>query len=121
MNSGVPSSQNQGGVSGRGTRWAPWVILGIVCALVIGFFAWSGRPGWLGIRTWRTEDAYYNLMVRGFRAGQLNLKTEAPPGFAQLADPYDPIAHSDYLLVDGHPLWDLSYYHGKWYAYFGVT
>jgi tetratricopeptide (TPR) repeat protein len=60
-------------------------------------------------------------MVRGFRAGQLNLKTEAPPGFAQLADPYDPIAHSDYLLVDGHPLWDLSYYHGKWYAYFGVT
>ena len=103
------------------TAWAPWVILGTVCALVIGFFAWSARPGWLGMRTWRAEDAYYNLLVRGFRAGQLDLKTEVPAGFAHLADPYDPIANADYLLVDGHPLWDLSYYHGKLYLYFGVT
>jgi hypothetical protein len=73
------------------------------------------------MRTWRAEDDYYNLMVRGFCAGQLDLKAEVPPGFAHLADPYDPVAHLDYLLVDGHPLWDLSYYHGKWYAYFGVT
>ena len=108
-------------VLGRDRRWAPWVILGTVCALVIGFFAWSARPGWLGMRTSHAADAYYNLMVRGFRAGQLDLKAEAPPGFAHLADPYDPIAHLDYLLVDGHPLWDLSYYHGKWYAYFGVS
>ena len=73
------------------------------------------------MRTWRAEDAYYNLLVRGFRAGQLDLKTEAPPGLAHLADPYDPRANADYLLVDGHPLWDLSYYHGKLYLYFGVT
>ena len=102
-------------------RWAPWVTLGTVCALVIGFFAWSARPGWLEIRTSRAEDAYYNLLVRGFRAGQLNLKTEVPPGFAQLADPYDPIANIDYREADAHPLWDLSYYHGKLYFYFGVT
>ena len=121
MNSDVANSQNQAGASARGTRWTPWVILGTICALVIGFFAWSARPGWLGMSTWRAEDAYYNLMVRGFQAGQLDLKAEVPPGFAQLADPYDPIAHADYLLMDGHPLWDLSYYHGKWYAYFGVT
>ena len=117
----MPKSQNQAGATSRGTRWAPWVILGAVCALVIGFFAWSARPGWLGMRTARAEDAYYNQMVRGFRAGQLDLKAEVPPGFAHLADPYDPAAHLDYLLVDGHPLWDLSYYHGKWYAYFGVA
>ena len=97
------------------------MILGIVCALVIGFYAWSARPGWLGMRTSRAEDAYYNLLVRGFRAGQLNLKTEVPAGLAQLADPYDPIANADYLQADGHPLWDLSYYHGKLYLYFGVT
>src|ERR1035441_8384315 len=95
------------------TAWVPWVILGIICALVIGFFAWSAKPGWLGMRASRADDAYYNLLVRGFRAGQLDLKTEVPPGLAHLADPYDPIANAGYLLVDGHPLWDLSYYHGK--------
>ena len=58
------------------TTWVPWLILGTVCTLVIGFFGWSDRPGWLGIRTSRAEDAYYNLMVRGFRAGQLDLKAE---------------------------------------------
>jgi tetratricopeptide (TPR) repeat protein len=72
------------------------------------------------MRTARAEDAYYNLLVRGFQAGQLDLKTEVPPGLARLADPYDPIANADYLLVDGHPLWDLGYYHGKFYLYFGV-
>jgi len=95
-------------------------MLGTICALVIGFYAWSARPGWLGMRTARAEDAYYNLMVRGFRAGQLDLKAEVPPGLAQLADPYDPVANADYLLVDGHPLWDLSYYRGKLYLYYGV-
>jgi tetratricopeptide (TPR) repeat protein len=103
------------------TAWVPWVILGSVCALVIGFFAWSARPGWLEIRTWRADDAYYNQLVRGFRAGQLNLKTEVPAGFAQLADPFDPVANINYREADGHPLWDLSYYHRKLYLYFGVT
>jgi tetratricopeptide (TPR) repeat protein len=121
VNLDVPNRAGQVGASGRDARWVSWVILGTVCALVISFFAWSARPGWLGMRTARAEDAYYNLMVRGFRAGQLDLKAETPPGFAQLADPYDPVAHLDFLLIDGHPLWDLSYYHGKWYAYFGVT
>jgi len=73
------------------------------------------------MRTSRAEDAYYNLLVRGFRAGQLDLKTEVPAGLAHLADPYDPVANANYLLVDGHPLWDLSYYHGKLYLYYGVT
>ncbi len=71
--------------------------------------------------TSHAADAYYNLLVRGFQAGQLDLKTEVPPGFAQLADPYDPIANRDYREADAHPLWDLSYYHGKLYLYFGVT
>jgi len=121
VNRDVPDNQNQVGAFGRGAHWARWVILGTICVLMIGFYAWSARPGWLGMRTWRAEDAYYNLLVRGFRAGQLDLKTEVPAGLAHLADPYDPIAHLDYLLVDGHPLLDLSYYHGKLYLYFGVT
>ncbi len=93
-----------------------------MCALVIGFFAWSAKPGWWEkISTPHADDAYYNLLVQGFRAGQLNLKIEVPAGFAQLADPYDPIANAKYREDERHPLWDLSYYHGKMYLYFGVT
>jgi len=117
----MPNNQNQAGAAGRGTQWAPWVMLGTVCALVIGFFAWSARPGSLEIGIARAEDSYYNLLVQGFCAGQLNLKTEVPPGLAQLADPYDPGANAQYRGADGHPLHDLSYYHGKLYSYFGIT
>ena len=61
-------------------------------------------------------DSSYNLLVQGFRAGQLSLKKEAPPALAELADPYDPAAN-------GRPSWsfDLSYYKGRLYLYFGVT
>jgi len=117
----MPNSQNQAGAAGHGARWKPWAMLGTVCALVVGFFAWSARPGYLEISLVRAEDSYYNLLVQGFCAGQLNLKTEVPPGLAQLADPYDPGANTQYRGADGHPLHDLSYYHGKLYSYFGIT
>jgi tetratricopeptide (TPR) repeat protein len=92
-----------------------WVLLAM-CALVIGVYTYLVQPGLPEIRTPNAPDEYYNLLVQGFRAGQLNLKIEVPPGLAQLRDPYDPATQSS------HPeLWDLSYYKGKLYLYFGVT
>jgi len=67
------------------------------------------------------KTAYYNLLVQGFQAGQLNLKMEAPAGLTQLADPYDPAQNARYCWVGGMPIHDTSYYHGKLYIYFGVT
>ena len=58
--------------------------------------------------------------MQGFRAGQLSLKKEVPPGLAQLADPYDPAANEVYRFVP-YRLHDLSYYKGRLYLYFGVT
>jgi tetratricopeptide (TPR) repeat protein len=55
------------------------------------------------------------LLVQGFRAGHLSLKKEVPPGFAQLADPYDRTANTRYGVLD------LSYYKGKFYLYYGMT
>jgi len=97
--------------------WMRHVVFGLVCALVIGVFAWSAEPGALKFKSPRTEDSFYNLLVRGFRAGQLNLKREAPPGLAQLADPYDPAVNAAYIS----DVYDMSYYKGKIYLYFGVT
>jgi tetratricopeptide (TPR) repeat protein len=62
-------------------------------------------------------DNYYNLLVQGFRAGQLNLTREVPPALARLANPYDPSAYLLYREEAG----DMSYYRGKLYLYFGVT
>jgi tetratricopeptide (TPR) repeat protein len=95
-----------------------WMLLAVVCALVIGVYAYMAQSG--GLESQPAADAYYNLLVQGFRAGQLNLKKEVPPGLTQLADPYDPAANKLYRLgVNGTH--DMSYYKRKLYLYFGVT
>ncbi len=92
-------------------------ILGGVCALVIGVYAYTAHSGFAVYvsPSLNAGDAYCNLLVKGFQAGQLNLKIDVPPGLAQAADPYDPAVHSRY------PVLDMSYYHGKLYLYYGVT
>ncbi|HTS19668.1 MAG TPA: tetratricopeptide repeat protein [Verrucomicrobiae bacterium] len=90
-------------------------VLAATCALVVGIYAYTAHSGYVVSYKLDPAEAYYNLVVRGFRAGQLNLKTDVPPGLARLADPYDPVAHAPYSVVD------MSYYHGKLYLYYGVT
>jgi tetratricopeptide (TPR) repeat protein len=102
-------------VSGGKSRWMQRGVLATVCALVIGVYAYAARSGYVVSSSLDVADSYYNLLVQGFRAGQLNLKTAVPSGLAQLADPYDPVAHSPY------PVDDMSYYKGKLYLYYGVT
>jgi tetratricopeptide (TPR) repeat protein len=97
-----------------------WRSLAAACALVIGVYAYVAQSGLMESLTLNAADTYYNLLVQGFRAGQLNLKKEVPPGLARLADPYDPAANVLYRFgPSGVP--DLSYYHGRLYLYFGVT
>jgi tetratricopeptide (TPR) repeat protein len=98
------------------------IIFGLVCVLVVGMFAWSAESGFFEW-SYPPGDSYYNLLVQGFRAGQLNVKREAPPRLAELADPYDPAANSS-IIADAdkeHKCFDMSYYRGKLYLYFGIT
>ena len=92
----------------------------LVCALVVaGYFVSAG----LGGSEWGHAEPgtlYYQALARGFSAGQLALKKEAPAGLAQLSDPYDPAANARYLYAP-YQLNDLSYFRGKFYLYFGVT
>jgi tetratricopeptide (TPR) repeat protein len=114
-------STGQTATSERKSQCKPWGILGAVCFLVIGVYAHMAQPGMLESWASQADGNYYNLLVEGFRAHQLNLQKEAPPGLAQLADPYDPIANFSYQWLDRNPLGDLSFYQGKLYLYFGVT
>jgi tetratricopeptide (TPR) repeat protein len=92
--------------------------LGIVCALVIGLLAWmAGRHG-AEFAPPPPAAEHYNLLTEGFRAGQLSLKREIPPGLRQLADPYDPVANAVYRSPPVG-LHDTSYFRGRLYLYFG--
>ncbi|MGO9243201.1 MAG: hypothetical protein ACLQDC_00290, partial [Verrucomicrobiia bacterium] len=82
-----------------------WKVLGGVCALVIGVYAYVVQPGMVELGSSNAADAYYNLLVQGIRAGQLSVKKEAPPALAKLADPY---VLSTSLRNPG--VLDLSYY-----------
>jgi len=104
---------------GAKSRWIQNGILGAICAVVVGGYVYTARSGGMELSSPNPADAYYNLLVRGFRAGQLSLKKDVPPGLAQLADPYDPVANRLYRF--GYQLHDLSYYKGRLYVYFGVT
>lgn len=63
-------------------------------------------------------EVVYNRMFEGFAHSQLSLARRVPAEFAKLEDPYDPEQNSPYR---GPPyfLYDLSYYRGRLYAYFG--
>jgi len=102
-------------------RWPGRAVWGIVCVLVIGIFAWSAESGFLELAGSGAKDTYYNLLVQGFRAGQLNVNREAPPELARLADPYDPAVNTSCVWDVRHLSYEMSYYRGKLYLYFGVT
>ncbi|MGA3164307.1 MAG: hypothetical protein ABSD77_08975, partial [Verrucomicrobiota bacterium] len=76
MMSGKSDSGKAGAPEGD-IQWMGQAVFGMVCALVIGLFAWSAEPGFLELTSPHAENAYYNLLVQGFRAGQLNVKREA--------------------------------------------
>jgi len=105
---------------GTASRFVPTSVLGAVCALVVGLYvaiAATGVTEWSGASA---AENHYNLLVAGFRAGNLSVAKEVPAGLARLADPYDPAANAEYrsLPIGLH---DLSYYKGRLYLYFGIT
>jgi tetratricopeptide (TPR) repeat protein len=98
-------------------EWKVWLA---ACAMVVAMIVYSVPLGRLEAMSLTAAGRYYNLLVQGFRSGHLSVNKEAPPGFARLADPYDPDANRPYRILP-HELSDLSYYKGRLYLYFGVT
>ncbi|HTV42592.1 MAG TPA: tetratricopeptide repeat protein [Candidatus Sulfotelmatobacter sp.] len=99
-------------------RWLRRGLFGALCVAVIGFFVWSAGPGLLESGP---NDAYYNLLVQGFQAGRLSVNREPDPHLAQLQNPYDPAANGPFVRNGNYLAFDMSYFNGKLYLYFGVT
>ena len=87
-----------------------------LCVAIGGFFVWTARsngdPWWFGLE----QRDYYNLLIDGYLDGQLNMKVDVPAELLRLKDPYDPE-----LRRPGLGLHDASFYHGKYYVYFGAA
>ena len=95
-------------------------VLSAACALVLGVYAYAAHAGFLAAPNQNAADARYNQLVDGFRSGHFYLTKEVPPGLARLGDPYDPTANAPYRSAP-YGLYDLSYYKGRLYLYFGVV
>src|SRR5579885_3682577 len=80
------------------------VLLAALCIATIAIFGRIANSGMLECLGSSAQDSYYNLLVDGFRNGQLNLKLNVPEGFARLQNPYDYNASKPYLLAPGAPL-----------------
>lgn len=92
----------------------------MVCAVFIGILAAFANPHSSLQSSSRAEDSAYNLLVQGFRAGQLNLKMPVPPELRGVTNYYAPLNPADNsVYIKGAT--DFSYYQGKMYLYYGVT
>jgi tetratricopeptide (TPR) repeat protein len=100
--------------------WKQRGVVGAVSALVIGVYAVCAHSGFWESLSLNPAESYYNLLVEGFRAGQLSLNKAPPAGLMQLANPYDGVANAHYRGAF-YQLHDLSYYKGRLYLYFGIT
>jgi hypothetical protein len=79
---------------------------------VAGYYAWVSHESGQSFRA--DSGGWYGELSRSFQQGRLSLLSEPSPGLR--ADPHP------YGTVHNYPYkWDISYYHGKYYLYFGLT
>jgi len=109
------------GITPAISRWKQHVLMGIACALIVWMYCWSAETGFFHTNGSKAEDDYYNLLVQGFSSGQLSVKRDAPPELAKLSNPYDPSANATSVWSVQHFCYEMSYYEGRLYLYFGVT
>jgi hypothetical protein len=87
----------------------------ILLALMGWFYFWTAVPVWRPELISADGPGYYNLLARGFLKGQLALDKAADPFLATLSDPTDPAQRA------GHGMFDVSYFKGRYYLYWGAT
>ncbi len=87
-----------------------------LCLLVwlgsVATFVWIGSVGtW---RQWPATTADYDLLAQGLLHGQVSLPIQPSSEFLALPDPY--AMQSRQFMP---PIWDVSYFKGKFYLYWG--
>jgi hypothetical protein len=93
------------------------VELGFIALCAVGHLWLAGW--WVSLQgaPWvsRTAPPYYGLQTEALVAGRAYLSERPRPELAQLANPYSGEQNRPYRVLD------LSYFHGRYYLYFGLT
>ena len=88
------------------------LVLGVYIFLISNG-RWIDLPG---------SSQHYDELATAFRSGHLYLDVQPPAALAALPDPYDPQARKNNpvlaAFIEDHA-WDLSYYHDRFYMYWG--
>jgi hypothetical protein len=87
----------------------------LALVLCLAIHVWLISAGHWGF--WPQFTARYDLLARGFAAGQTNLPVRTNARHLALPDPYDPVANSAFRHKPGIP--DSCLYAGKFYIYWG--
>lgn len=73
----------------------------------------------LHINDWTSDTAaQYGALAHSLLDGRLDLEQDPPPALQELANPYDTAARTQ-SAPDA--LWDVAYYQGRYYVYFGIV
>ncbi len=100
-------------VKGRGGLF--WILIGLGLLASV-FYTWSiysGAGGDWGVLTDTGRYGYYGDMAHGFWQGHVYLPLPVDPVMLTAKFPWNLEEISD------HFIWDLSFYKGHWYMYFG--
>jgi putative flippase GtrA len=100
--------------SGRGS-WHRLTLL--LCTVALSaLLAWNSIGDWNLPALGERQYDYFNYLVSGFRKGSLALDVPVPPELIAVKNPYDPAQRPAGIAPH-----DVSYFHGKYYIYFGVV
>jgi hypothetical protein len=86
----------------------------LLTASCVGLYFWvaaRNNPHW----TTLPPQPYYGWQIEAWLQGHLYLPIKPHPALLTLPNPYDGAANAPYRVLD------LSFYHGRYYSYFGVA
>jgi len=90
-----------------------WLTILITFVLVELMYVWIVSTGHMTV--WPQTTEYYNLLADAFSNGQTALMIEPSPLLSELDNPYDASQRGEIPT----PLWDMSYFDGQYYLYWG--
>jgi hypothetical protein len=100
----------------RVARRVEYLWAGVVLVAAAWFYLWTATSAGSPLSPKLQQDDLYNRLADGFLAGQLSFTEKPNPALADLDDPWDPAQNAG--LSSFH---DVSYYHGRYYLYFGAA
>ena len=89
--------------------------LAVTYLFVVSFYFWTAATSGTAVLPAPVIDEHYNLLAKGYLAGQLSLSATPDPRLVALSDPYDPVSNAPFRIHDA------ALFNGRYYLYFGPT